>query len=565
VTNVLDASITNPPSSCVAGAAFDLIAASAGGTWSGAGIVNAINGTFDPATSGPGTFMVYYTISGSCGNIDSATVTITNVADATINQPSAVCESSAIFNLSSVTSGGIWSGNGIADSVAGSFSPSLAGNGTHIITYTITGACAANDTVIVTVNPSADASITPVASVCQGSAAFNLSAADAGGNWSGNGIIDNVNGTFSASAAGLGSHTIYYTIAGSCGDIDSTTISVIPPVNTSIVNMGAVCEGSSPITFTAATTGGIWSGTGITDVNNGVFDPSVSGDGTFVISYGITGACGDTSTTSITVNPLPVPSATPSITSGCVPLCVQFTETASTNCTSVSYNFGDGNTSSVSNPSHCFNADGIYSVQITCTDANGCSGTATLTSTIDVNAAPVADITISPSGIISPDTEVSFVNSSTGSIGQLWNFNDPASIDNTSNLPSPVHTYEAEGNYCISLLVTNSAGCTDSTTECILVAGEVAVSVPNIFTPNGDGNNDLFIIRTVSVKELKCSIFDRWGLKVAELNSVNEGWDGRTTSGNMAPDGVYYFLLNVTGLNEKESSHQGFVQLLSSK
>jgi gliding motility-associated-like protein len=634
VSSLLDATITAVPSTCVASPAFNLNAATGGGTWSGTGITNTTNGTFDPGTSGIGTFTITYTIAGSCGNSDTEVVTVTSNSDATITQPAAVCQGSSPFNLTAATAGGTWSGTGITDPLAGTFDPSVAG--TQTITYTISGSCAASDTVLVTVNTAANATITPVSSVCLGAGAFNLSAATAGGTWSGTGITDAVNGTFdpatagvgpqvitytisgscaaldtvivnvtslldatiasavpvcvgsspfnlsaatgggtwsgtgitdatngtfTPSAAGLGTFTITYTISGSCGNTDTALVTVTPPANAAITSVAPVCEGSAAFSLTAATAGGTWSGTGTSA--SGTFDPAVSGPGTFLITYGIPGACGDTATQSITVNALPSPVATADLTSGCAPLCVQFSESVSISCNSLNYNFGDGTTSTSSGPAHCYLTPGTYAYTITCTDANGCIGTSTVPAGITVNAVPAAAFTISPSGVIPVNTAVTFTDASVSGGSQLWNFGDPASATNTSFLSADIHSYASEGTYCITLVSGNTGGCVDTASECIVVANDATVNVPNVFTPNGDGHNDVFFISSTGVKELTCTLYDRWGLKIAELSSVNERWDGRTTSGNMATDGVYYYMLTVTGLNDKTIQKQGFVQLLS--
>ncbi|MCW3104085.1 MAG: hypothetical protein JWO09_2525 [Bacteroidetes bacterium] len=563
VSSLLNATITTIPPACVASSAFNLSAATGGGTWSGTGITDGTNGTFDPSVAGVGTFTITYTISGSCGNSDTALVTVSSNSNATITQPAAVCQGAAAFNLTAATSGGTWSGTGITDPVAGTFDPSVAGAGTYTITYAISGSCAASDTVLVTVNTVANATISPVSSVCVGASPFNLTAASPGGAWTGTGITDAANGTFSPATAGVGGHVITYSISGSCAASDTVTVNVTAPLNAAISSVAPVCAGSPAFNLTAATAGGTWSGTGITNTAAGTFDPAVSGAGTFAITYAISGACGDTATQSVTVNALPSPVATPDITSGCAPVCVQFIESVSTTCTSVSYDFGDGTTAGSSNPLHCYTAAGTYGYTITCTDANGCVGTATVPAIINVSAQPVAMMSISPSGVVPTNTAITFTDVSTSGGLQEWDFGDPASSNNTSFLSADIHTYANEGTYCVMLVSANTSGCVDTVTECVVVANDATVNIPNIFTPNGDGNNDVFFISSTGVKELTCTVYDRWGLKIAELNSVNAGWDGRTTSGNTASDGVYYFILDIKGLNDKTIQKQGFVQLLS--
>jgi gliding motility-associated-like protein len=387
-----------------------------------------------------------------------------------------------------------------------------------------------------------------------------LIAATSGGVWTGSGITDNITGTFNPSVAGT--FTVTYTISGSCGNSDTEVVIVNSPSNSTINNVTPVCAGTAAFDLTAATAGGSWSGTGITNAANGTFDPNVSGPGTFPITYLISNGCGSSSTQNVTVNQLPTPSTTPDVSTGCAPLCVQFTGSGSALCNSVSYNFGDGITSSSSDPSHCYNA-GTYSVTITCTDFNGCSGTNSIPVIINAHAVPTAAISVSPSSIVAPNTSVVFTDASTSGGNQIWNFGDPSSSNNTSFLSSDSHTYTQEGIYCISLVSINNNGCIDSTSECITVVSDAVFSVPNVFTPNGDGNNDVFFIASSGVKTLECTIYDRWGLKIAQFGALNAGWNGRTSAGAVAPDGVYYYTLVITGMNEKVTEKQGFIQLLS--
>ncbi len=89
-----------------------------------------------------------------------------------------------------------------------------------------------------------------------------------------------------------------------------------------------------------------------------------------------------------------------------------------------------------------------------------------------------------------------------------------------------------------------------------------SITIPNIFTPNNDGTNDVFSITCKNIKTLNCKIYNRWGVLVGELKNVNDSWDGRTTAGLECTDGVYYYILTAIGLDEKEYEEKGFLQLV---
>ncbi len=153
VNPYLDATITPAGPYCVNDLPVNLTAVDPGGTWTGTGITNAGAGTFDPSIAGGGTHKIIYTIPGGCGDIDSINIVVTILDDATINPAGPFCAVNTPIVLTSVTPGGTWSGTGITNPATGTFNPSIAGAGTHIITYTTAGNCSNTDTENIIVNP----------------------------------------------------------------------------------------------------------------------------------------------------------------------------------------------------------------------------------------------------------------------------------------------------------------------------------------------------------------------------------------------------------------------------
>ncbi|MCE9538988.1 MAG: gliding motility-associated C-terminal domain-containing protein, partial [Bacteroidetes bacterium] len=88
------------------------------------------------------------------------------------------------------------------------------------------------------------------------------------------------------------------------------------------------------------------------------------------------------------------------------------------------------------------------------------------------------------------------------------------------------------------------------------------LTAPTVFSPNDDGVNDIFKIASQNMATINCKIYDRWGILVNELTKLNEGWNGRTTSGLTCKVGVYFYVLTGMGNDGKETSTRGFVQLL---
>jgi gliding motility-associated-like protein len=89
-----------------------------------------------------------------------------------------------------------------------------------------------------------------------------------------------------------------------------------------------------------------------------------------------------------------------------------------------------------------------------------------------------------------------------------------------------------------------------------------SVTVPTIFSPNGDGQNDVFVIIGPTIMELRCQILNRWGQVVYEWDTPRGGWDGYTMSGTMSSEGTYYYLLDVEKLNGEKVTLSGYFQLV---
>ncbi|MGZ4049798.1 MAG: T9SS type B sorting domain-containing protein, partial [Bacteroidia bacterium] len=404
-------------------------------------------------------------------------------------------------------------------------------------------------------------------SVCDSGSLVNFSAASSGGTWSATcgSCINSATGVFNPAVAGPGTYTVTYSLTTPCPASDTSLIHVLSlPPDASINPVAPHCINDPPFNLSSVTSGGTWSGTGITNAATGTFNPATSGAGTFTVSHIFSGSCGDTATQTVTIHALPVPGLTANTLSGCSPLCVQFNETGSASCSSVIYHFGDGDSSLTSSPLHCYNQDSIYSVSIQCTDANGCVASTTIPNMITVYNNPVANFIIAPSTSVAPNTLVNMTNTSTGGTNYFWTFDDPASgTNNTSVLTSPSHTYSGEGEYCIVLVASTSEGCTDSAKYCMIVEGEASVFIPNVFTPNGDLSNDVFMVSSSHMKDISYTIYDRWGLNIAEHNGLTGGWNGELKNGKIAPDGTYFFILKGTTNDNKTIEKEGYIQLLS--
>jgi gliding motility-associated-like protein len=310
VMQVISGTAANPviasvPPVCSGSSSIALSVDSCCGIWSGTGI--STSGVFDPALAGAGTHVITYSIgaTGPCQRVDTTHIVVVNSPSAIINQPAAVCEGAASFTITAASGGGTWSGTGV--SPAGIFDPGTSGPGVHTITYSIPGTCVATDTVSVTVaRVNAEPVITPVPMLCSGSSAVPLSVDSCCGTWSGPGISSS--GNFDPSVAGAGTHNIIYTIGiAPCQSDDTLQVTVLSSSSATISSPPFVCDSSAVFNITAATGGGVWSGTGITNSSAGTFDPAVAGPGTHMITYTIPGTCPSADTAIVTVGAINIP------------------------------------------------------------------------------------------------------------------------------------------------------------------------------------------------------------------------------------------------------------------
>ncbi len=198
---------------------------------------------------------------------------------------------------------------------------------------------------------------------------------------------------------------------------------------------------------------------------------------------------------------------------------------------------------------------GTYTV----TGTNGCG---TDDASAEVTAVVIgASFTAAPTEGEAPLT-VQFTNTSVPvDAAVLWQFGDGAE----SSVTDPDHLYEEEGAYTVTLMVT-SQGCTASAVTVILVtrgaSGPSAVSVPNVFTPNGDGSNDQFRVTSTGLERFDLRIYNRYGQEMARLERPAQSWDGRTFAGEPASEGTYFFVLDARGLDGQEHKLHGTLTLL---
>ena len=138
-----------------------------------------------------------------------------------------------------------------------------------------------------------------------------------------------------------------------------------------------------------------------------------------------------------------------------------------------------------------------------------------------------------------------------------WDFGDGS----TSDEANPLHTFDGLSDYEVSLQVTNAIGCTDIAYT--LINGPVLLYIPNAFTPNNDGINDVFRVIGSSIERFEILIFNRWGEKVYESTDINQVWDGSHEGGNYyVPNDIYQYVVKVKGFDTDAFERSGTVSVM---
>jgi len=170
--------------------------------------------------------------------------------------------------------------------------------------------------------------------------------------------------------------------------------------------------------------------------------------------------------------------------------------------------------------------------------SNGCDSI--IQTTITVIPQPIADFEVVGISLSCEGIQVQLINSSTNTNSYFWNFGD----GQTSSEKNPTHIFTALGNYNVVLTIDNST-CIDSQTYNLVIA-DLELIIPNVITPNNDGQNDYFTLPIDAELEACTSykIFNRWGQLLYE-SKTTEVWNAKTSSGHLVPKGTYFYIVEV--------------------
>jgi len=412
-------------------------------------------------------------------------------------------------------------------------------------------------------NPPATATFTPASSclACDGTATATPACGGVVGySW------NSVPVQTAQTATNLCPGTYTVTISYTCANTETATIT-IPGFNSPAVNLvtqkNVTCNGGSDGAATVAVVGGVppytysWN---TVPVQNTLAITSVPA-GVYVFS--VTDSTGCTVKFNVTITQPPAINAVTSFVAE--PCGINSAEVVASGGNGGPFTYLWSTTPALTTDIITPVLPGTYTVTVA--DNKGCTKTQTV---IVVNAIlPVsAEFTAVGSpvfGVTQTSAQYLFNENTINASFWNWDFGDPASgLSNTSTLQNPTHDYTSTATYCVTLIATHINGtCKDTVTKCFEIGCEWTFYVPNTFTPNNDGTNDVFGPKGICLKKYNMLIFDRWGNQIFETEDINIGWDGRANKGKeIAQQDVYVYKINIIDSYDIPHQYRGTVTLV---
>ena len=524
------------------------------GIWTGTGVLNGTNpdsSFFNAMLAGTGIHTLIFE-ENTCRD-----TTIFIVQTDFLPDLQTVCEQAPEIQIAvpDYAAGGIFTGSGIVDP-DGLFDPSEAGEGDHALLYKSPQGC--RDTFMVTVDNFRAATIDgPAGVLCFVDTLYEVDIFPSDALYFGDGTVPS--NFFNPLLSGEGEHWIYAeTGSGYCRSIDSVLVTVGPAIGYTLnVSRDTLCFGEYTAIQVSAFGG---SGSLITYNWNEGLQP---------LQQQI-------------VSPQIPTTYTLEITDGCsmlrdsIPIFVHpridfQVATSDTSC------YGENSFATIVGVhGNTFQVDWQNELFLSGDTLPGFASTTYATSVIDSSSGCAVDTSITLPGYplvmsqfsVNPDMncipetikDINFIDLSSGGFQGSWNFGDGTIIP---FLPgeNPTHTYSLHGEYMVVLEVADSNGCESKSAQSICLKEPFKVYLPNAFTVNNDGLNEVFLAKGTGIIEFHMWVYERSGKVLFESTNLETGWDG-TLNGRGVPMGVYAWIVEVQWSDKQWFTTAGTVTLI---
>ncbi len=222
------------------------------------------------------------------------------------------------------------------------------------------------------------------------------------------------------------------------------------------------------------------------------------------------------------------------------------------------YNFGDGNSSAEKNPTHTYNYISSFDIGLEVISSAGCKNDTIIPAVIQVHPKPISEFQASALFTSELHSEISFLNQSEGATFFVWSFDN----GDYSFEENPTYNFNNIQNYNVSLTATNDIGCSSEIIKTVQINPEYTFFIPDAFSPNGDGLNDVFLPQGKRISSFEMQVLDRWGGVIFESESIDLGWDGNNYSGEKLDDGIYLYQIILYDVNERLWVYNGELSLM---
>jgi gliding motility-associated-like protein len=358
-----------------------------------------------------------------------------------------------------------------------------------------------------------------------------------------------------------------------CTDTAEVTYELYNPVNPAFSFTGPVCFDENLITFQNQSSNG---GNAVANWDFGLDasiptftgwnPPSIvfSTWGDHYVSLTIEeNGCEDTFLDTIRIYRRPETNVSVENQIGCAPFTVAFWDSTITDGQVIyNWDFGDGVLSNDSNAVYTYANPGTYDLNLTIYFIEGCTDTITVSYAdfITVYPSPTSSFVADPTNATIYTSNIEITDLAADPTDDiLTNMGDGSIYYNQAQFN---HSYTDTGWFEVEHVVINTFDCPDTSKATIRINPETLIFVPNAFTPDGDGKNEIFFATAVGIKEFSFKIFNRWGEVLFETTDPSTGWDGMHPNGKEAIQGVYTWTVFAKGQNDKLIEKRGHLSLL---